>query len=78
MNESKLTVFGAIGLALCCGLPALLATGALAAVGGALVRLWPLTLLGGGVFAYGTFKVLARVRRLSIGNEHRDDMRRLP
>ncbi|MGH2830361.1 MAG: hypothetical protein ACRDJM_07735 [Actinomycetota bacterium] len=78
MRDSKMPLLSALGLALCCGVPVLLASGALTALIGALVWYWPLTLLGGGIVAYGAFKVAVRVRRPSAGNEQRYETRRVP
>jgi hypothetical protein len=77
MNESKLPLLGALGLALCCGVPVLLAWGALAGAAGALARFWPLTLLGAGLLAYGAFKVGDRMRRISARTERSDESRRM-
>jgi hypothetical protein len=77
MNESKLTLLGVLGLALCCGVPVLLASGALAAAAGALARFWPLTLLGGALFAFGAFKVGDRMRRISARTKRSDEWRRM-
>ena len=55
-------VLAVVAVVLCCGLPALivLSGGILAAVGGAAVRFWPLTLLGVAALVWGG----ARLRSL--------------
>lgn len=59
-----------VALSLCCGGPFLLLVGAgtLAAAGGALIRYWPLTLVGLGVATFAGIKLgrLLRARRRAL------------
>ena len=57
-------LLGAVVLALCCALPllAVLAGGALAAVGGVVARFWPLIVVGMAVAVWAAVK-LTRIRR---------------
>lgn len=63
-GSGKTGLFAALGLGLCCGLPVILASGALGIVGGALGRAWPLTLLGAGALGYGLLRWRKRVRSI--------------
>lgn len=69
-------VVGALALALCCGIPVLLASGLLATAAGVLARFWPLTLLGALALVYGLTKVARRTRRLAATSERHDETRR--
>lgn len=63
--------WGTIGLVaaavVCCAAPALVvvSAGAIAAAAGGLVRMWPFTLAGLGIMAWGTWRIVnvARCRR---------------
>lgn len=59
------TVAAVAAIAVCCALPALvvLAGGALAAIGGAAVRYWPLTAVGIAAIGWASLRV-ARVVRM--------------
>lgn len=73
MKQDGVTLLAAVGLALCCGLPVLIASGALAAAAGAAARWWPLVVLGLAAFAYGGLRVYRRARTIQdrIGDRRR-------
>lgn len=51
-----------LALALCCGLPLIIASGALAVAGGWLARAWPVLLLGIAVLAYAGVRIGRNIR----------------
>jgi len=56
------TLLAAAAIGLCCGLPAVIASGAIATTFGALLRAWPVAVLGLVVLIYGAALWRRRIR----------------
>jgi type IV secretory pathway TrbD component len=67
---SGTTLLAALAIGLCCGLPAIIASGALATAVGVLLRAWPITLFGLVVLIYGAARMRRRIRAIrgKVGN----------
>lgn len=70
-------LLGGLALALCCGLPLIIASGALAVAGGWLARVWPLVVVGTLVLVYAAARVRRRIReRASMQTAPPEESRR--
>ncbi len=64
MKESATPMLAAVALAVCCGVPALLASGALAAVAGAVARWWPAVVAGTALLLYAAARIYRRAKAI--------------
>lgn len=68
------TAIAVVAVGLCCALPAIIASGAIATVGGIALRAWPIALPGLGLLLYGGLRSHRRVR--AMGTPPLDQRRR--
>ncbi len=69
-------MLAAVALAVCCGVPALLASGAIAAIAGGIARWWPAWVAGTAVLLYAAVRIYRRTKAIRASLRGTDERSR--